>query len=658
MNALPTSPDQLSHPLAQAAAHALQSADQSNISVADRQVRQPDTWLLRRCVLALAEHGAADAAFAAVELLHNREPLALYRTLPMLARRAAADVGLAFTVSNRLQALRFLLHSPFGADHIAWGEQILALACTAAYLEDDALAFSLLERLDQIPDIWTALFSHPDRRELLAETLGLVGLHPLTTTLLRQAIRRYDEAGAQFLQRIAVEAARWIDSGRQVRRSRRLLQRCVETVQMSTLTSLLSRRYATTILGLGGNVYAILEQATTIANIQEARRESGVAYREAEGKVLRQVKRPRANADVDFQFYTLKEAVERLKPATLDANARGALAERLATLGVSSDGWTAAAATASLLHLGEVDHAISVVDRIDKRDPTRSEAYRVLVAGLLARGDAESAAVQTQKAIRWAQSLPEHHPERLTIWGIAAAYLAHHQAQRALHVLAQRRPPGWRARLRRFFGEIPSEEHLREEALRMHAALLNREGGQDRAVPILATIRRQAPQALDGKALALFYTDHVLTPLLETGHYTLAWSFLHDVQGVLGRILSREQPARVEAVANLLVHELERLAVIDTGEDEVGGAMAHAQLENAQAALQDLLIYLWKGSAKQGIWSTVYSVGGSLPLVIALAGSDAVVEIAQFTASEGNHWRKQPQTESMDEADEEMVRVQ
>jgi hypothetical protein len=304
-----------------------------------------------------------------------------------------------------------------------------------------------------------------------------------------------------------------------------------------------------------------------------------------------------------------------------------------------------------------VDHAVSVVDRIDKRDPTRSEAYRVLVEGLLARGDTESAAIQTQNAIRWAQSLPEHHPERLIIWGIAAAYLAHHQAQAALDVLAQRRPPGWRARLRRLFGEIPSEEHLREEALRMYAALLSREGGQDRAVPILATIRRQAPQALDGKALALFYTDHVLTPLLETGHHALAWSFLHDVQTVLGRILSREQPARVEAVASLLVHELESLAAIDTGQDDLGGATAHAQLEHAQSTLQDLLIYLWEGSAKHGIWSTVYSVGGSLALVIALAGSDAVLEIARFTAVEGDHWREQFAVNSAEDEAEEVERV-
>jgi hypothetical protein len=630
LNAL-SSATTTSSALASVAAQALQSADRTNTSVADRQVRQPDTWLLRRCYLVLAEHSSADATFSVVELIRDRDPLASYRVLPILARRACDDVGLAFTLSNRVALLRLLLQHPIAGDTAIWGEGLLSLACAAARLDDDTLAFACLERLDQAPGIWLSFFSQPDRRELLAETIALVGLHPLTTHLIRQAIRWHGEAGAQFLQQVAVGAAGWIKAGRQLRRSRRLLQRCVETIQNATLTSLLSRRYAASILALGGDANAILEQVTTIANIQEARRESGVAFREAEQKVLRQVKRPRADADVDFQFYTLRDAVDCLDLAALDANHRAMLAERLASLGVGSDGWTAAAATAALIRLDETDHAIAVVDQIDAHDPTRSEAYCVLVDGLLSVGDTENARIQTQKAIRWAQSLAEHHPERLTIWGLATAYLSHGQAQAALKILSQRRSPPLLVRLRRWLGEVPSEETLREETLRMHAALLGGEGGRDVAVPILATIRHQAPEVLDGKPLALFYTDHVLMPLLKTEHHDLAWSFLHDIQAVLGRILSREQPARVESVAQILIDELARLA--EDGQD-------HRLLERARTAATDLLIYLWEGSAKQGIWSTVYSIGGSLSLVVTLAGPEAVVEIAHFIASEGQSWRK------------------
>jgi hypothetical protein len=210
--------------------------------------------------------------------------------------------------------------------------------------------------------------------------------------------------------------------------------------------------------------------------------------------------------------------------------------------------------------------------------------------------------------------------------------------------------------LRRLFrGEEVSEEQLREDALRMHAALISSEGGRDRAVPILATIRRQAPLALDGKALAIFYTDHVLEPLLETGSHELAWSFLNDVRTVLGRILSREQPVRVEAVANLLVHELHTMqSAVNAGE----AGITNKTVEAAQAAAQSLLRYLWEGSSPQGIWPTVYSIGGSLPLLICLAGSEAVVKIARFTVAEGNQWRRQSVIEAQEENDvDEPVRI-
>ncbi|MCB0112494.1 MAG: hypothetical protein KDD84_00305 [Caldilineaceae bacterium] len=653
MSLTPPDDPNMADALVQSATNALRSADQSNPSVADRQVRQPDTWLLRCALMALAEHGSADATLAVVELIRDREPLAAYKILPVLARRAEDDVEIAYFVANRLQALRFLLRRPSDVDRNTWGDQLLNMACAAARLDDDTLAFSCLERLDQAPDIWITLFSQQDRRELLAETVALLGLHPLTNYLIRNAIRHHGDAGAHFLQQVAVNAAAWIAKGRRVARTRRLLQRCVDTVQIATLLTLLSRRYAGAVLALGGDVRAILEQINTIANIQDARRESGVAYRESEHKVLRQVRRPRADIDVDFQFYTLKEAVDHLDLANLHTADRTALAERLSHLGAASDGWTAASAAGTLIRLGELDHAVAVVDRIDPRDPTRSEAYNVLVAGLLDAGQNDEARVQAQKAVRWAQSLPEIHPERMVIWGIAEAYLKHDQAQAALGVLAQRRAPNLTTRLRRLFrgGEV-TEDQLREDALRMYAALLNRQGGRDQATPILATIRRQAPQALDGKALAIFYTDHVLAPLLETGSHDLAWSFLHDVRSVLGRILSREQPVRVEAVARLLVEAL------DTIDAVTNDAVSSKAMDAAHNAARSLLRHLWEGSAQQGIWPTVYSIGGSLPLLIRLVGSSAVVEIAQLANAEGHSWRRRPISELVEENDvEEPERV-
>jgi hypothetical protein len=666
LNSLVSSTNTPTHPLVEAATLALNAADYDQLSGVDRQVRQPDSWLLRRCYQALAEDGSAEAAFAVVELIREREPLATYRVLPILARRATAQIELAQAMTKRLPLLRFLLQHPIPTEQLTWGEQLLSLACAAAHLGNDQLVYACLERIDQARNIWTSIFSQPELRELLAETISLVGLHPLTAHLIRLSIRQHGDTGAHFLHLLALGAAARIKANHQVERSRRLLQRCVTTVQHATLVSLLSRRYASIILGVAGDVQGILEQATTIANIQEARRESGIGFRDGDNRVLRQVKRPRANTDVDFLFYTLKDAVDQLDPARLAAHDRRAVAERLATLGTGSDGWTAAAAAAALLRLDEPQHAIVVVDKINPGDPTRSEAYRVLVEGLLNAGDEEEARIQAMKAIKWAQSLAEHHPERLVIWGISAGYLAHDQAQAALDILSRRRGPGLRARLQRILGKPAPEEHLREQALRMHAALCQGEGSRDRANQILNTIRRQAPQVLDGKALALFYTDHVLQPLLATGHYTLAWSFLHDVQNVLGRILSREQPARVEAVADLLVEHLKKLASVSPAQEEDVEAdesvhdrpAPNTPLDDACAAVYDLLVHLWDGSARQGIWPAVYSIGGSLPLVITLAGSETVVEIARFTAAEGHAWRRQLITEGIDDTEAEETLLQ
>ncbi len=646
---LNTSDQTISTALAGAALSALKSVDLRNPSLADRQVRQPDTWLLRRCYQALALYGDANTAFAAAELVRERETLSPFRVLPPLARRAVADVGLAVSLSQQIQTLRHEISRPLGRNLAEWSERLLALACAAAHLSDSGLALAALERMDQAAGAWTMLFSHSERRELLADTVAHVGLHPLTVMLMRQSLRQEGEVGAQFLQQVAVHAATQIKESKNVAQSRRLLRRCVEIFQYATLTSLLSRRYAAAVFGLTGDVGAILEQVTIIANIQEARRESGVAYREGEGKVLRQVKRPRANLDADFQLYTLKEAVDQVEVGEIVPAQRRLLAERLARLGTSSDGWTAAATAGTLLHLGEIDHAIAVVDQIDRRDPMRSEAFRVLVEGLLAANRPDEAWRQTQKGIAWAQSLAEHHPERLTIWGTAEAYLTHGQASPVLEILNRRRSPGLWAWLRRLFGELPGEETLREDALRMYAALIGGEGSVAQALPILATLRRQAPQSLDGKALALFYTDHVLVPLLVTGHYDLAWSFLQDIRTVLGRILSREQPARVEAVALLLVEQFEALSAA-APPDEV-----NVDLEKAHTAAFDLLTHLWERSAAQGIWPTVYTIGGSLPLVIALAGPQAVLEIARFAAKEGHVWRRTAAAESTEETENEEI---
>ena len=637
------------HPLVTAATNALRRAAQTPPPPNDRQVRQPDSWLIRHCWQALAASGTPEATFSVVDLAGAGEPLSLFRALPILAERAEGDVGLAVALADKLRSVSGLAARPFSGDRESWAERLLALAYAAARIDDSSLAFACLERLDQQPGIWSTVFARTELRDRLARTVAYAGPHPLTIQLLRNALRHHDEPGGQFLLSVGTLAAQNIREERQVSASRRLLRRCVDTFQNTAIVSLISRRHAAITFGLAGQPEQILEQITIIANVQEARRTSSIyALRDSEQQLVRQVRRPRANADVDFQLYTLKEAVDSLPLESVSLAQRQLLADKVAELGGSSDGWSASAAAGALVKLGAATHAVAINERIDPTDHSRSEAHRVLVAALLQAGDEADAAAQTQAGVHWAQSLAEHHPERLTIWGIVEAYLAQGRAQTALAVLDQRRPPRFGVRMRRLFGEKPSEEALREEALRMHAALLSPEGSEDRAVIHLSHVRRWAPGLLEGKALALFYTENVLEPLLSARSDRMLWAFLPDLCRALGGIVSREFPTRVEDVCEKLVRRLTLRQAEDRDEQD------DAAFEEEQAVLGDFLVQLWEQSAGQSVWQTVYAVGGTLPLIIALAGSEAAMEIAQFAVAEGAGWRPvvELKIDTPDESDE------
>ena len=90
------------------------------------------------------------------------------------------------------------------------------------------------------------------------------------------------------------------------------------------------------------------------------------------------------------------------------------------------------------------------------------------------------------------------------------------------------------------------------------------------------------------------------------------------------------------------------------GQLQVAQFEKDAALEEEQAVLGDFLAQLWEQSADQSVWQTVYAVGGTLPLVIALAGSEAVMEIAQLAVAEGAGWRPvvELKVDTPDESDE------
>ncbi|MFZ1755973.1 MAG: hypothetical protein WAU10_19655, partial [Caldilineaceae bacterium] len=331
------------HPLVAAAANALRQASKTPPPPNDRQVRQPDSWLIRHCWQALAASGTPEATFAVVALAEISEPLTLFRALPLLADRARNDVGLAVALAEKLHSVSGLAALPPSGERESWIERMLSIAYTGARIDDNSLAFACLERLDQQPGIWRTVFARTELRERLAQTVAYAGPHPLTMQLLANALRQHDEPGGQFLLNVGTIVARHIQEEYRVSASRRLLRRCVDTFQNAPITSLISRRHAAITFGLAGQPERILEQMTIIANVQEARRMSGIyTLRDSEQQLVRQVRRPRANADIDFQLYTLKEAVESLPLEEVSLAHRRRLVDKLTELGGASDGWSAA----------------------------------------------------------------------------------------------------------------------------------------------------------------------------------------------------------------------------------------------------------------------------------------------------------------------------
>ena len=289
-----------------------------------------------------------------------------------------------------------MLHTKlFGAwvvsDDVRQAERLLLAAASAVQIDDHSLAFACLERLDQINRGWDLVVLRAELRNLLAETISAVGLHPLTSYLITTSIRRHEEAGAQFLHQIVTNLAPQAHSGELSRRSARLLRKCVETFQYATLSSLNSRRLAAIAFGQAGMIADVLAQVTTMANVQEARRETGMTSTSGDPHFLRQVTRPNAKPDVDFQVYTLQQAIAAMPVRQLSREDRVRLANRVAELAVQSDGWTAAGATTTLVGLGALKYAVDVVDYISPTDPTRSEGVISLVRALLDVGDADQA---------------------------------------------------------------------------------------------------------------------------------------------------------------------------------------------------------------------------------------------------------------------------
>lgn len=700
-------------PLIAEAVAALQAAAKVQLSeeallVEERNTWQPESWLIQRCWQTLADAGNGNEALELAGLVADRHPNAPVQALSRLAGQLQTRPALGPLLQHELQRWHYrLFHThPEEANQI---ERLLLVAVSAALTDDMRLAAACLERLDNLPKGWERVVARPDLRDQLALCVVHIGPHPLVNDLINIAIRRFDDAGALFLYAVttllvecleaAGASAKTVSSATPadeltITKWQRLLNHSLDTVRNATLVSMQSRRVAAMIMGQAGEVDEVLVQVETIERVQTAQRETGYTVEKEDPTVLRQVKRTNANRDVDFLVYTLRNAVDAMPRRHLSREDRITLADKLALLGIQSDGWTAAGAAATLVELGALRYAVEVIDHVSPQDPSRSEGLLMLVRSLMAVGEPALAAEQAKRALDWAASMPVRNPERALTWGLAELYLQYQQPKIALQLLARwREPTGWRESLRKLWRESLDDDGLRNSRLRLQALLqlnlgstepnsheqrspeqrspeqqiprqpadpegrqlatdpstllLGRsssgDGSATPSIPatdaelkkeirnLLRTLRRAAPQLLDGEALIHFYVDGLLRPLLEAGYYQEAWTLLPDLNQALCALSGNKQTIRVQEVTECfrtLLHERRRREMAgETGGD--GTDAGALDLTTLRATVEGFLRDLWRASVARGLWQVVHTIEGALPLLLDLDGAPAIVTIAQ-----------------------------
>jgi hypothetical protein len=608
---------------------------EDGLQIEERAVYRPDSWLIQKCWEALADAGAAQETLTVARIAALRQPLTLVQALHRLSRQIDRKFGLANVIRQELvHAQPQIMADTAPREDTTARDRLLYAAATAAAIGEPQQAFTFLERLDQFTAPWERAIVTPEQRQLLAETVVRLGLHPLTMTLISSALRRYDDAGAQFVLTVTSAASDHLRRQPSPRMAR-LLALGVDAFRNATLTSLHSRRLTAVALAQAGAVDEVLAQLTAIANIQAARRESGLSLRKGDQNLLRQVKRPTADADIDFQVYTMQEAVKALPVRQMPREQRIELADRLAVLGAKSDGWTAAGAASTLIELGAVKYAVEVVESIPANDPTKAEGYIGLVRGLLEIEEPALAREQIAKGLEWVRTYPGRNPARALIWGLANVFLERKEPAQALAVLdAWAEPTGFWRSVRDLFGRKLTDDDLRNNGLRLRA-LLQQDVQSPKAVQQQVNLLLTwAPRLLDGEALVNFLTDHVLTPLLEAGRVQQALATLPLFQQAVMAGSGEKHASRLANLTRLLVAELTPALQ----ESRSASGNGHGDPATMRAALEDFLRGVWQADSRRGLWQTVHGIEGTLPLLIALDGPGAIVSLARGVEQAGARW--------------------
>lgn len=632
-------------------AAALRSDDET-ISIEERSVWRPDSWLMKNCWEMLADAGNAPEALAIAKLASPRQPVAVQEALYRLARNATGRPNLLRVIEHTLGeqsdillanafgetiATNLDLSKPYTFDRDALPHlpsQLLYCGATAAHLGNNGLALGYLERVDQTENAWERIVAAPDLRSVLAETLVRIGPSPLVLALIDQSLRRFGDGGAELLLRISEQIDPAISVADQENKQARLLRHCVDCFRYGMLTTLQSQRIATAVFARAGKWDEVIQQVTTIANIQDARRAGGMALRTGDQNLLRQVRRPQADADVDFQVYTLREAVRAMPLRYIPRDRRIMLAQHLALLGMKSDGWTAAGAASSLAELGALKFATDVVGHIAPTDATRSEGIIALVRGLLAVGDMKGADEQVQKGLTWARSYPGRNAERALIWGLAEAFLEFGQPVGALALLDQwREESTFLGRLRKSISPSLTDDELRLKRLRLQALLLLDPQSPElikQEEELIQTLCEWGPRLLEGETLIDLYADGLLRPLLTAGRTREAWALLPQIKAALVGSTGEKHTSRLRQISALLSRQVRLSSANSARPDE--------EYEEIHAIFANFVADIWAEDANRGLWQIVHGINGALPLVLALDGAGAVAAIAQTAAENGSAW--------------------
>ena len=580
----------------------------------ERSIRQPDSWLVEQCWRTLAETGQADSALVLASLVTPRQPLAVAETFLVLAQVPNLRAESVQFLRERLnQHLAVTLMTEDG-DRERMDRNLIMSAVAATTLHLPNLAYTCLEKLDQTSGTWSRLLQDTDLRPLLAQTVAALPVHPLTRNLVLSGLVWHDQSdGARFLKEVADRLN--TDEGRPAGHTR-MLELCLEAVRGPIAVDLGARRYIAAVLARGGDIRAVAETIDTLAAVMEAQSETRLPHRDVDDNILRHVVRSGANTDVDFQVFTLQEALRAL-PSALHSHPNVAhLAQRLVDLARHSDGWTAASATAALTDIGQTDAAARVVAGIPADDIARSDAVCELVDGCLAAGRSEQAAAQVREAWSWISNLKDEHLQRLTVRRLAELYARAGHPDKARVLLTERRRAGFWHRLWPRKRREPEEWLLSEDWVRLLCLLADptqSSSGEARARARSLAVR--APLLLEGEALAIFQL-RMMPHLVAAGQYSALIDMLPGIAKALSRIKGQKHAVRTRDFAMHLAT-----------------ALAQAPQAERQAlaeALQSWTVELWQTAAQAGIWQAVYSVAGCLALVQALAGARAVLDIGRF----------------------------